>query len=471
MIRALRDYQTAAIVSLREQFAAGHKRVILVAPTGSGKSDIIGHLTALAVAKGSKVMAIAHRRELIGQLADRLRLHGIENQGIIMAGEEPNDAPVQVCSIQTLVRRKFPEAQLCLVDEVHHAIKGSAYERVMDAYPGCAFVGATATPARMDGRGLGDIWNAMVVAATPKQLCDAGYLAPFKGKAFRKPEGLDQVKTVAGDYDIGGLAEIYEKPKILGDIVQMWQTHAAGRRTIAFLPSIKASLDLVERMRAIGVAAEHLDYKASKPDRKAIMDRVRSGETLFLSNVALVSEGVDLPELEVVLIARATKSLALYLQMCGRASRPSPGKACAYLLDHGDCVARFGHPYAPRAWTLDTTKPKKPSVGELKTCPSCFAILEGQPAICPECGAVLRKPGKPIETDNNVIAVDIDAPQAPVGTKEDFERILRRHRAQGHKPGWAVGEYTKRFPGSPLPWSVWRMYVGRGKGARWLEPE
>lgn len=471
MAQILREYQIDAINRVRAAFAAGQRRVALIAPTGAGKTTIAAEFIRRSNDLGRTSLCIAHRIELIEQLSDRLTLHGVPHHGIIMAGVRPTEAPVQVASIQTLLRRPTPPADLILIDECAHCPSPSyqtAIKRLLDTRPNAYIIGLTATPVRLDGRGLGDVFQELVVIATPKQLLAEGFLAPIAGKAFRRLSDLDGVRTVRGDYDEKQLAAIYERPEILGDVVARWQEFAPGRRTIAFLPSIAASVALAERLRAVGVPAEHLDYRAPRAERRAILDRVRSGATIFLSNVALLGEGVDIPELSCCVVARPTRSLALFLQMVGRIARPAPGKDGAFLLDHGDCVARHGHPYDDRAWTLSTSKPPKPKQPPLRTCPECFSILDGSPPSCPECGHVFQKRRKPLATNEEVLAVDIDAVRRDTSHLDDsrFARLLIKHRTIGNKPGAAIREFRGRGP-SPIPWGVWYRYVKKGKGAGW----
>lgn len=466
----LRGYQEKAIDCLRSGIRAGHRRLLLVSPTGSGKTQIAAEMIRGAVSKGHRVLVVAHRRELIYQVQDRLkRDHALES-GTIMAGHKPKaDLPIQVASIQTLVRRQFPDVEMVVIDEAHHA-KASTYEKVLSNYPDAWAVGLTATPWRLDGKGLGDLFTHLVVASTPKELQSLGFLCPGSGKAYLAPD-FSKVKMVGADYDPAGLSLAYEQSSVLGDIVQRWKEHANGLRTIVFAASISNSLTLVENFRAAGIKAEHLDHLTKRQEREEIIARMRSGETTVISNVGILGEGVDVPELECCVLARPTKSLAFFLQMVGRVLRPAGGKAKAIIHDHGQLCLTHGFWDDDRDYSLLATKPKKPGAAPTKSCPECFCICPASATECPECGYVFeRKEKEHSEEHVELTLEELRERMKPVYQRDElFLSLMRVAKLTGRRPGWVIYKIKEKIPSCPFPSSLWSMYVGGVKGAwHWL---
>lgn len=238
---ALRDYQRQARAALESAWHAGHRRILLVAPTGAGKTTIAADLIAGAAAKGTPVIFLAHRTELIDQAAARFAAFGI-HAGIIQ-GTRPTEPEhlVQVASVATLNRRALPPARLIVIDEAHRAI-GPSYRRIVKAYPDATVVGLTATPIRLDGRGLGDGGDGepgfehLVEAATIGELVARGVLHRPRVFAPAVPD-LAGVRTLGGDFNRLQLAEAMDKPQLVGDVVATWQRLAGGQRTVAFAAS------------------------------------------------------------------------------------------------------------------------------------------------------------------------------------------------------------------------------------------
>lgn len=416
-----------------------------------------------AVAKGNRCLVIAHRRELITQAHERFAHEGID-AGIIMAGHEQSESMTQVASIQTLSRRKLPEAKILCLDECHHA-KAAQYEKLLSVYPEAIVVGLTASPWRLDGRGLGDIFQTSVVAATPHDLIRDGYLCGYTGFAFQAPD-LSEVKTVAGDWDEAGLSFAYQRSTVYADIIEKWHKHAQGRQTIVFAASIQNSKDIVERFRGIGVRAAHVDYQTDRQTRVESLLRLRRGDLDVVSNVGLYSEGVDIPSLSCAILARPTKSLTVYLQQVGRVMRPKADGSKALILDHAGNVERHGLPDAWRDYSLVTTKPKE-VVPSLFTCPQCFAISEHAP--CPECGhqPVAAARSGPDQQDEHT-----EVPLSQMRRNRDslLADLEREAKARGRAPGWCIRKLKQKMPDAPFPASWWRSSVEGHKGDwRWTQ--
>lgn len=320
----LRDYQIHAVARARSMMGQGKKSICLVAPTGAGKTLIASHVIQSAMAKGKRILFIAHRRELIDQCASKLRDLGIWNYNVILSGHPQSrnpSAPVQIASIQTLIRRVYPEADLIIIDEAHHAA-ARQYQIILANYPNAYVLGLTATPERLDGKGLDDIFHDLLDVSTIPDLIEQGFLVkptcfgpnPDEMKKIRS--ALADIRIRNGDYAEGQLGGVMNNASLVGGIVQHWQEWAKGQQTIVFATSVEHSRAIVDQFKAIGVAAAHLDGSMPTRERDAVIASWKAREIAVVSNCFILTEGFDYPELSCCVLARPTKSVALYLQMC-----------------------------------------------------------------------------------------------------------------------------------------------------------
>jgi DNA repair protein RadD len=387
---SLRPYQFEAVDALRAQIARGIKRIVLVAPTGSGKTVMASAMIHAANEKGKRCLFLAHRRELIDQTVSKLAAFRV-HAGVIMASDRRRDdfLPVQVASVQTLARRdQKPHADLIIVDECHHATSES-YRKVVDAYPDAVVIGLTATPWRSDKVGLADIYQTSVLAATPAQLMEGGALVGYDAFAYDAPD-LHKVRVTMGEYNQKDLALACNTKVLVGSVVREYLTHARDRRAIVFPVNIEHSKALVGEFQSAGITAEHVDCNTESDVRFRAMERFRHGDLTVLSSVGVLTEGFDAPAAEVCILARPTKSLSLHLQMIGRVLRPFPGKRAALIHDHAGNVMRHGFPDDERDYSLTATSQR---VRAVKTCPACHQMFGAirDDGTCPKCGALIAQ--------------------------------------------------------------------------------
>lgn len=436
----LRPYQIAAIEQTREKIRAGAPKVLIVIPTGGGKTVVAAEIIRAAEAKGSRVLFLAHRRELILQTCDKLNRFGVRH-GVVMAGVRAAlQLPVQVASVQTLARRPgvLTRVNLIFLDEAHHVTVENQYNELLSWYPEAKVVGLTATPWRLDGKGLADVFGAHVIGSTPRQLRDEGFLVPVGGWEY---EAIDtsNARVERGDFKVADLQASATSRRVVGDIVTEWQAHADGKRTILFATSIEQSQLLVAEFRKAGVPAEHVDGTMHTRDRDAILARLRSGQTLLVSNCNVLTEGFDCPELEVCILARPTLSTSLYLQMVGRVLRPAPGKAMARLHDHAGCLRAHGHPYAERDYNPETTVRGERSGATdgagggaaNKRCAACKSVISRWP--CDACGYAPDPKELKLEYDPAAARREITADgTAPRKIDSDADRRRRWREQYAH---------------------------------------
>lgn len=464
MIFKPRPYQQQAVGDLRRAVANGKRAPLLVMPTGGGKTICAIELVRGAVAKGRRVLFIAPRRELIFQTSEKLTAIGIPH-GRIMSGERRSlMSDVQVASIQTLHRRlkDLPLADLVIIDEAHASFSQMVRD-VLDAYPNAVRIGMTATPARSDGRGLGEIYDAMVFGPSVRELTELGNLVPLRYFAPTEPD-LEHVRITAGDYNQKDLSGRMNTPTLIGDVVYNWLRIAPERITVVFAVDRKHAMALCHAFLAQGIPTEYVDGETPSEERHAIFTRMDAGETRVLCSVAVVDMGWDLPVASCAVLARPTKSIARYLQAAGRVLRPHPSKVDAVLIDHTGAVKRLGYVDEDQPWTLDgddkiQDRKEKAAKKEPKsiTCPTCTAEFRAAPS-CPECGQDMHfqvaKAIKEVEADLEEIGAKESAPERlnrtwTNGEKERFFGELRFiARERGYREGWAARKYRERL-------SVW----------------
>lgn len=405
----LRQYQNDFIAEFHRLVEAGQRRILGVAPTGSGKTILFADIIRSKASACRPVLVLDHRREIIGQTSRKIADLNIPH-GIIMAGTQPRPLElVQVAAIQTLHRRAIhaevmdlPPADLLVIDEAHHC-PAATYQAIIDAYPNAVLLGLTATPCRGDGRGLGGIFETIIECPQIAPLIAQGFLVRTKCYAPAIPD-LKGVQTIAGDYHEGELADRMDRPQLIGDIVTHWHKFSERRKTVAFAVNVAHSVHLRDEFINSGVRAEHIDANTPKPERDATLARLASGEIELVSNCMVLTEGWDMPEVGCCILARPTKRMGLFRQMIGRVLRPAPNKTDAIILDHSGAVYRHGFVEDAVEWTLDpdtrATSPdhttrKDGTTSRLKECPQCQAIMiAGEP--CFNCGYAPAPAPRPV---------------------------------------------------------------------------
>lgn len=454
----LRPYQLAAEHKTRSALARGRKRVTLYLPTGGGKTLTATSIITKAVAKGTKVVFLANRKQLISQTSAVLRRYGIDH-GILQAENTCRlYEQVLVASIDTVHVRGLPDdVGLIIIDECHGVAGSAKYRALLAKYNNVPVVGLTATPFAA-GMGkhypelAGALFQELVVGSTIKELIDEGYLVDCDIYAPSEPDlkGVKSAKGIDGllDYNQSDIEAATDKPELIGDILTHWRKLANGKQTVVFATSIAHSKHIVEQFRSAGVGAEHIDYWADDDERAAILGRFARGEIMVLSNVALLSEGWDCPACEVMILARPTRSLIRFIQMVGRVLRPADGKTRALLLDHSGSTSRLGHPCDDLPLALDDGKPKA-SASEKKeraeplpkACPSCSFMKPAKVHACPKCGFEPERQSDVLVGDGELVKVDRKKPIKRETGQWIYSQLLAYAETKGYKSGWAFHKY------------------------------
>jgi DNA repair protein RadD len=465
----LRQYQHDIIGEFERHVERGDRSILLVAPTGSGKTVIA---SAAIAARARRVLMVAHRREIVNQTSDKLTAFDVHH-GIIQAGDEKKLRPmasVQVASIQTLharvIRSKsipMPLADLLIIDEAHHAC-AMTYRKVLEAYPDAIVLGLTATPCRGDGRGLGGIFKVLIECPQVADLIEQSYLVKSRVYAPVDPD-LRGVRVEKGDYVESQLALRMDRDQLVGDIVTHWFKYGEQRRTVAFACSVGHSIHIASEFIKAGVRAEHLDGSTPVEERAAILGRLASGETAVVTNCMVLTEGFDCPDIGAIVLARPTKKMGLFRQMIGRGLRPAPGKSDCIILDHSGAVFRHGLPEDRIEWTLDPdrhatapehTKRQSSRESKLVECSQCSTLrVGGLP--CPNCGFLPKRPGEFVCTGDGELGLVVGGKtKAPVYDEaarvEFFQQLRAVQQMRGYKHGWAAHKFKDKFGTFP-PWS------------------
>ena len=393
----LRDYQKVAIDKVRKSFSLSHKSVLLVLPTGAGKTFIFSEIVKLSRQKNKKVLVLVHKRELIRQTAKELKNKKITH-GIIAAGYKTTDHDVYIASVQTLINRLNDNFQpdLIILDEAHHAVARS-WQKIIDFYKNTIKIGVTATPMRLTGAGLGEVFDDLIIGSSVRSLMDKKYLAECDVYAPPNLLNLKHIKKAAGDYVKSQVENELEKVDIIGDAVKNYRRIADNRQAIAFCISIKHAQSVTRKFNDAGYTAELISGDMNNNDRDDLVKRFEKGKVKILVSIDVVSEGFNIPACGVAILLRPTASEALYLQQVGRVLRPQDNKV-ALVLDHVGNTKRHGFVDEERFYSLNQkakSKRKSEPLPAIETCQQCFAVYKPQPT-CPQCGYTKVIETKPI---------------------------------------------------------------------------
>lgn len=432
----------------------GTQSLVLQAPTGAGKTLLTAHMIGTAASKGFGAWFVCHRRELIKQSIRTFSQVGVKF-GVCAAGwMEANRQPVQIASIQTLANRfnRLLRPKLIVWDEAHH-VAAASWSRIFKAIPDAFHVGLTATPERLDGRGLGDYFAKMVKGPSVQWLIENGFLSPYRLYA---PSGISVagVATRMGDFVKSELAAVVDKPTITGDAIREYRKRADGKRAVVFCTSIQHSQHVVAQFQAAGIPAAHVDGETDVESRDAAIRRFERGDIKVLSNVELFGEGFDLPAIEAAILLRPTQSLGLYLQQVGRALRPAPGKDHAVILDHAGNCERHGLPDEDREWSLEGRVARRSgdsAGGFVRTCPRCFAAQLPGGAACKFCGHVFEvSPREVKQVEGDLQEIDTAAIRSQRAKEQGRAQTLEEltaigiHRGYKHARRWAHHVFQSR---------------------------
>lgn len=459
----LRPYQEEIIRRAREEVARGRRRVLIVAPTGAGKTHILAHNLASFLERRSSGVAlyVVHRRQLVEQTHAVLTKLGVPAT-IVMAGYDTDwSKRVYVVSRDTWERRKEwinfgSEVGLLIFDEAHIGI--SAQLRVVKALEPEVVLGYTATPVSLSGPGMGALYEAIVLGPTYAELIGMGYLVPTKWVVAKQIDtsGLRVSKTT-GDYVVEDVVRLV-RGQVLADVYEAWAEYA-GERTVIFAPTVDVAATIAGRFGSMGIRAASIDWSTPPRERRALLSDFREGKLPILVNVDVFSEGWDEPLVDTIILANPTRSLARHLQRIGRGMRPAPGKGYVRIIDLVGAAYEHGAPEDIEGWELEPARRVSSRNGGSESlvkrkglCPICRREMKGRRC---ECGyepvylpriADLEVIGGKLE---EVGVLDSEA------IRQNFYRQLLWYvKFFGKKDGFAAHLYKDKYGEFP-PWE-WR---------------
>ncbi len=439
----LRNYQEELVSRVRSSWLHGRRAPCIVLPCGGGKSCIVAEMARRATANKKSVLFLVHRRELCEQIENTFRQWGVDM------------SRCRVMMVQTAARRldKITPPSLIITDENHHST-ADTYKKVYEAFPDAYRAGVTATPVRLDGSGLADVNDELIIGVSAKWLIENHCLSPYD---YYAPSLVDLtgIKIRKGDYDVSSVENLMLRKAVFGDVIKYYRELAGGRQAICYCTSVRHSMETAMQFNLAGIEAAHIDGSTPKSGRERIIEDFRRGALDILCNVDLISEGFDVPDCGCSILLRPTQSLTLYIQQSMRCMRYREGKR-AVIIDHVGNYARFGMPDADRSWSLEGRKKQKHEASEpvnVRQCPECYAVFpvkddEGSKIqICPECGYEFPKKERPEIENESAELRKIEGFVLDYKTPEEchsYGELLDYAQHHGYKKGWAYYQAKKR---------------------------
>lgn len=438
----LRDYQTEAIHKLKQSLKAGHTAPILRLDCGAGKTVIACSIAESMVKKGTKLLFLVHRQELLKQTIDTFNNAGINNQNIAVG---------MVITVSHNLDKYDPDVIIC--DECNFALS-KTWRTVLDAYPKAIKIGLSATPVRLSGEPMGDVFDDILEVISAQELIKRKYLCEYDYYAPKINFDISEIKKRCGDYNAEQIATALDKPKIYGDVLAHYKKLADGRKTIVYCATVKHSEDTAEQFRQAGYNAAHFEANTKDIDRKQIIADFKSGKITILCNVDLVSFGFNCPDCDCIVLLRPTCSISLFIQQSCRALRGREGKR-AIILDFVNNVNRHGLPTETREWSLTgriTCKNESADPDILvRQCKNCLRVYSGTGRICPYCGEEQPKTRREIEQDEKAELERIEKierrnKRKEQGRAETLEELIAIGHSRGYKNPvfWARMVYNSR---------------------------
>lgn len=400
----LRNYQIEIIEEIRNNLPK-YNRICVVLPTGTGKTIIFSHIASLTAKNNKRVLILTHRREIHRQTMEKLFNVGINAGQITSKFTNMGLELVQCAMVGTVVNRlnKINKPDLIIIDECHHSI-GNTWQSILNYFSDVPRIGFTATPERMDGKGLGEnnIFNKIIVGIQTKEAIKQGFLSyPI----IYKPPGIpESYKMKKGDFDTQEQEKFVSQKKIVGDVIGHYKEHLDGLPVVCFCPTVEHSKLMAQNFLDAGYKSFAVYGNMDNSLRDKYINGLSNGDTQVLTSCDVISEGLDVPVLAGAILLRKTLSLSLYLQQIGRALRPFEGKQKTIILDHAGNSLIHGHVLQNREWSLDSikkdSKKNRPSITE---CPKCYSVWEGKPSKCLNCNFDFTK----VEIDKKTIDIKI----------------------------------------------------------------
>lgn len=410
----LRNYQENAKCGIYQAWENSYRGVLLRVPTGGGKTVTFCSIVVDTL-QTHRTAIIVHRKELVQQISLTLASQGIfhnliasrkDIKGIIQAHRRKYNkqfynvnAPVTVISVDTLISRSdtyknwTQNITQVIVDEAAHVLAENKWGNAVKMFPNARILGVTATPERLDRKGLGShadgIFDVMIEGPSTRWMIDNGYLSKYK-IAIPKSDYAQYLTSSSdkSDYSKKVMMQASKQSRITGDVVENYLKHAKGKQAILFATDVETAKVMEAKFKAAGVVAKELNGTTNDKERLDALLDFEERKIQVLINVDLFDEGLDVPGIECVIMARPTKSLGKFLQMIGRGLRIAEGKDYCIIIDHVGNIMNLGLPCANRKWTLDRIRKSGQKLNFLRICSNtmCNSPYDRALTECPWCG-------------------------------------------------------------------------------------
>lgn len=471
----LRPYQQSILLRVRDELHAGRDPLI-VSPCGSGKGSLIAFMVRNVVSQGKRVIFAVHGKSLVVDMSERVEKLGIPH-GVLLGGERRERwHDVQVASIDTLHRmQQPPTADLIIIDEAHGSMSPT-WRKALEKYPGVRRIGATATPIRLDGKGLGKatggLFDSMVMGPTEEDLIGMGNLCGSRVLAPPPPSGMNQIKLGKND-NLGRQSAVCDNTKVIGDIVEHYKRHARGMKFVFFGVDQNHARHVCQQFNEGGVSCAYVDSNTPTGSSKNPLPGTRaniwrdldedSSELQGISSVDCVSVGWDHAIVSCIIAGRKSQSLAWWKQALGRASRTFRGKEYFLVLDHVGNTREHGDGMDGRPpwglfefsppWSLDGRAIKEgngDTVPSISQCLTCYRTFRSGPRECPYCHAEIKFKPRKVEVEAGElqeIARPTPLPFAhPKGDPREYHsELMVKATARNYKPGWVGLNFKGKY--------------------------
>jgi DNA repair protein RadD len=458
-MKTLRLDQFAAIDNLRAAYRET-RRMVLQAPTGFGKTIVAADIIRRVRENDKRALICVPALSLVDQTVEALFAHGVGEVGVIQAKHEMTDwsRPVQVASVQTLVRRGLPEADVVIVDEVHRWFHFFEKWFAGEKWRKVPIIGLSATPWY---KGLGAYFDKLIVGNTIAQMIVEKTLVACRVFAGSHPdlEGVRSRRDSSGDVDFveSDLADRMNRPKLVADVVESWKLLAEDRPTICFAVNRDHAAQLAKEFEQAGIPSGYMDCDTPSSERREIRRRFLSGDVRVVCNVDVIGLGVDWPEVSCISYCRPTRSEMRYVQNIGRGLRIDKNKTDLIVIDHSDSTQRLGFVSEIHHAELDDGQPKINGIKAMEKpieCPKCHYLKAPRTSKCPACGHVVEHHAKPIVVERGTLREvrpeDLKPRETPAAKKfpnkhQTYGQLMWHQQKHGKSEKWALAHYKQLY--------------------------
>lgn len=448
-MRPLYDDQRDAVGQVRDAIREGHRRIMLQAATGWGKTLWAAHVIDAAMRKGSRPLFTAPAISLVDQTLASFEREGIHDIGVMQAqhARTNRNATVQIASVQTLIRRQCPDVNFVLIDEAHETFDG--LDALLDERKDLIAIGLSATPWT---KGLGLRWTKLIIAATVNDLIAKGRATPAVIYGPEHDVDRSAIKIVKGEFDEAGSASMMSDDAIVGDVLKEWKEKSPREKTFVFCVNRAHAQVQMEAFLDDGIPFGYIDANTPQDERKRQFKQMRYGEIAGIASVGCLIRGVD-EDVRCIVDLQLTKSEMRHVQKWGRGVRCADGKTVLVGLDHAGNNAALGlftdiyhdhldirKPGERGESYKDDYKPAKP-----KKCAKCHNLIPPKMRNCPSCNERVALNTGVTVVDGRLVEIG-SGPKIDMKERQEwYSGFLYMAKQKNIKDGWAAFRYKEKF--------------------------